>query len=162
VAMQLWGVLGEPVRGRISSWPPLGIDENDTIYIPQTGPWGAAWQGFPDLLVWRLWSNAPSCRTALLAVVFALLVTTSLSAWYLFRTMGLPGTGWHDLLPPMRPAVVGALGIVALAFAVPALLTWAAIPNPQPELISRLPKQFFSYRWDSSFDRFSGQLYAPV
>jgi hypothetical protein len=164
VAVQIRGVLANPLGDRQTIGPIIGGDENASIYIPHVGPWGIELGSDVDILLVFFWSRLPHLRYALGAIAIGLLTTALLSGWYTVHQLGMRGRDLRSILPGASPrhllAAVGCLMSLTVPAGLEQLLI-ARTSSLESNQTARLPKQFWSMRLNTS-NRLSGSLHAPV
>jgi hypothetical protein len=165
VAVQVWGTLRNPVSEGVLIMPPVAANENEAIYIPQTGPWGVESQDFPDLLLWRLGVNEPSWRGSVIVIAIALAAGAVVAAWLACRACSLPVDWFRAAMPPvrMRPvaAIAGAIAIVALPEWAIVVLT-RATETAEATLEPGIDRQFRRFAPAPSADAWNGKLLVPL
>jgi hypothetical protein len=165
IGVQLWGTLRDPVSESVLIDPPLAVNENESIYIPQAGPWGVESQSFPDLLLWRLWQREPAWRVWVAAIAAALLGIAVVTSWCTIMSLALPAGWCRGILPQTRPRDLTLVGACVLFAASPCLLSnlliarWTAELQPSG---TPMPAQFRRMTLDESGDLLSGHLYVPL
>ncbi|MBI3467386.1 MAG: hypothetical protein HY000_30625 [Planctomycetes bacterium] len=165
VAVQLWGTVTDPVGDRSAIWPLVGGDENASIYIPQTGPWGVQTDSNPDLLWWRIWVTTSADRHGIITVVAVLTLTCLVLAWYTLRSLQLDLHNIGLLLPSLRPPDRVALPLALVLLFAPKLVeVWltSTLPDSQRPTPFELPPQFSRMATVPSGSRLFGELYVPI
>jgi hypothetical protein len=164
VAAQLCGVVRDPLSDRTATSMLTGGNENESIYIPQVGPWGAETDAKVYMLLVRLWQQLPQSHMAI-SVIAGVLVVTAVSAglWALFQV----GIGTNDIraiLPRAQPAQLLAAAVCLVCFSVPTAVEWLLLARAQGQTDHEtgVPVQFQSFQLSSSNGRWTGTLYVPL
>jgi hypothetical protein len=164
-SIQLWAAVTDPVGDRGAIWPLIGGNENESIYVPQVGPWGVSSAGGPDLLWWRLWRTEPNARPMLACIVAMLIVISGAGVWLAGRSLGLRADSLEKLLPTMRPIELFAATGALVLFAVPSIVeSWLLRGDGgnDPVPAARLPATFRRLQRDRAGVRLDGKLFIPI
>jgi len=165
VVVQLWGVMTDPVGDRGAIWPLIGGNENESIYVPQVGPWGVESSGGPDILWCRLWHAEPSWRSTVLAIVAVFALVCCVCLWVTARDVGVTPSSLRVLLPSIRPAELFALATCLVALAAPEVvirLLLADSADHSQDSATQLPPQLRRLQPDRTGVRLTGKLYIPI
>jgi hypothetical protein len=165
VAVQFWGTLRSPVSEGVLIMPSVAANENESIYIPQTGPWGVESQDFPDLLLWRLWVNESQWHGALIVIAGLLVGVAAVAAWGSCRACCLPVGCSRAAMPPVRlrefAAIAGGVAIVVLPELLIAVLI-AGGPRAEQTQHRSGSRQFRRLTTGPSGGNSHGTLYVPI
>jgi hypothetical protein len=164
VVVQLPGVVRDPSADRSAMRLLIGGNENESIYIPQVGPWGAETNAEIDLFLCRLWQKAPQSRTVLLIAAGALATAVVAMSWCALRRAGVRGSDMGCLVPRTRPGVLLAAAGALVPLSAPTVLQWLLLARAREEAgrSVNLPKQFQAFRMAANEGRWVGHLYVPV
>jgi hypothetical protein len=165
VAVQIWGVVTDPVGDRGAIWPLIGGNENESIYVPQVGPWGVESSGGPDILWCRLWNAEPTWRPPVLAIVVGLALVCCVCLWIAARDAGAGPSSLRMLIPAIRPVDLFALAMCLVVLAAPGVvdrLLVADSPDHPRESATQLPPHLRRLQPDRTGGRLTGKLYIPI
>ena len=154
--VQFRGALADPVGNRRI------IAENESIYIPQTGPLSVKSEGFPDLLLWRLGTASPDLRSHIIAIAMVLLLMVGVFGLYTTWVLQL-SQGWvRNLVPSFTSHdLVTAATAMLLAFA-PSAFCWILVYG-SGQNGGWIPKgQFYRFTMEPGQMHMVGQLYVPL
>ncbi len=168
-AAQVRGVVTDPTGDRTTVGPLIAGNENESIYIPHVGPWGAETDSGLDLLLCRLWQGE-SARPGSILLVAACLAAVACS-WFALRLLGVSAANLRSILPGAQPIELFALGTALVLTVLPSLLTKLLLAGEREatsSLGSQTPAQFSRLPGHSSPDTgklvsaLRGRLYAPL
>ncbi|GEM_PF-2914744 len=165
VAIQLVGAIADPTGDRSAIWPIVGGNENEAIYVPQTGPWGVETEARCDLLVCRAWRAAPMHRVMLAALWSSLALGCLAASWWTVRAARLAVNDFRRIIPRATPVqflcLAAALCMATSPRWIIRLATW---PSDRRYTTSdvHVPAQFHGLAGDATLHRLSGTLYAPL
>lgn len=165
LAVQLWAATTDPVGDRAAIWPLIGGNENESIYVPQIGPWSVRSESGPDLLWWRLWRTEPNTRPVWFTIVTGLVAASGGFTWLTCRCVGLRPGCLRALVPTMRPVEVFAFAMCLVVLAAPSMLeSWLVRGENNQDAVpgGRMPRHFHRLYRDRSDMRLTGRLYIPI
>ncbi len=165
IAVQIRAAMTDPTGDRTAMGMLLGGNENESIYIPQVGPWGAATQGSPDLFVCRLWSAMPRLRPALTVIIVGLALACASFTWFTLHSVQIRLVHLRELMPRPRPIELLGLALALLVTAAPPLvsgLLHQSAPRPASIIDREFPRQYDGMSWERSGRRLIGKLYIPL
>jgi hypothetical protein len=165
VVIQLVGAFADPTGDRSAIWPIVGGNENEAIYVPQTGPWGVETEARCDLLVCRAWRSFPAHRAWLAAVWASLALGCFAGSWWTIRVVCLDIADILGIVPRATPVQFLCLVGMLLMAASPNVLIRLATPRGDQRFASpdvQVPGQFHSLAGDATLHRLAGSLYVPL
>ncbi len=159
------GAIADPTGDRSAIWPVVGGNENEAIYVPQTGPWGVETDAPCDLLVCRAWRAFPPHRAWLAAVWASLAIGCVAGSWWTVRVVRLDIADILAIVPRATLVQFLSLVVALLLAASPSVLIRLAAARGDRRFTApdvQVPSQFHGLAGDASLHRLTGSLYVPL
>lgn len=162
VAIQFRGVLANPLADR-ETLGPL-VNENESIYIPQVGPWGAATDGSIDVFLCRMCRAVPAWRLSLIVVAAVFLLLSCSFGLATLRCLEMRLGDLNQIFPRTEPRELFVVAAFLILLSAPTVLEWWLLPpaNPQEANSQTLGKQFRAFDRAGGGSHWAGRIYVPL